>query len=84
MSDREKTNILANNPPRDRCVVAFTDGSALDNPGPSGAGVHITTPPTSHQVIDISIALALGLGDNNWGEMVAIYTAMKVIEKIYS
>jgi ribonuclease HI len=81
---REQINILANNPPSARCVIAFTDGSALDNPGPSGAGIHITTPPTSHKVIDTSIALALGMGDNNWGEMVAIYTALKVIEKFYS
>jgi ribonuclease HI len=82
-SEREIIDIRANNPPRDRCVIAFTDGSALDNPGPSGAGIHITTPPTSHKYIDISIALALGLGDNNLGEMVAIYTAMKVIEEFY-
>ena len=74
---------LARNPQRDRSIIAFTDGSSLDNPGPSGAGIYFTTPSNRQDSVDRRIALSLGHGDNNWGEMVAIYLALRLIISFY-
>ena len=74
---------LARNPQRDSSIIAFTDGSSLDNPGPSGAGIYFTTPRNRQDRMDLRIALSLGHGDNNWGEMVAIYTALRLIIYFY-
>ena len=56
-----------------------TDGSALDNPGPPGAGIYYTSPRNRIDRKDLRLAISLGHGDNNWGEMVAIYVALRLI-----
>ena len=62
---------LAENPPPD-VVAAYTDGSALGNPGPCGGGY--TVERDKHTLFDKSIPL--GLGDNNQGEMGALMNLM--------
>jgi ribonuclease HI len=58
---------VATNPPHD-AIVGFADGSAIPNPGPCGAGYTLAIPgrPTLER------SEALGLGDNNVGEMQAL------------
>ena len=50
--------------------VAFTDGSAKPNPGPCGAGIVLRLAGKQSY---IHIAIPLGFGDNNKGEMGAFY-----------
>jgi ribonuclease HI/exonuclease III len=59
-------------------VVVYTDGSCLGNPGPTGAGVYIQY-PTEWGVSDTTIAIPLGQGTNNIGELYAIGAAIKHI-----
>jgi ribonuclease HI len=63
----ERVVELARNPPA-HAIVGFTDGSAVPNPGPCGAGYTLAVPgrPTDR------ISLPLGEGDNNIGEMAAL------------
>ena len=49
-------------------IICYTDGAALGNPGPSGAGALIQLP--SHP--DIELWEALGDGTNNFGEVWAV------------
>jgi ribonuclease HI len=49
-------------------LTMFTDGSALDNPGPSGAGIYIVAPLAEGQVFKLRAHIALGPGSNNTGE----------------
>ena len=61
-------------------TIAYTDGSALGNPGPSGAGVFLHTPDTEQE-------LAIGLrqdGTNNLGELWAIGAAIQAVEALAS
>ena len=55
---------------------AYTDGSAIGNPGPCGAGVYIV----SNNAPDSEIAVALGHGTNNIGELWAIAAAIQALE----
>jgi ribonuclease HI len=65
----------ARSPPLD-AVVVFTDGSAIPNPGPSGAGLIIRL----RGGLDYkTISLDLGYGDNNKGEMAAIRKALEEV-----
>ena len=50
--------------------VAFTDGSANPNPGPCGAGIVLRL---AGEADYSEIALPLGYGDNNKGEMGAFH-----------
>jgi ribonuclease HI/exonuclease III len=63
----ERVAQLARNPPAN-AIVGFTDGSAVPNPGPCGAGYTLAVPgrPTAR------VSLPLGDGDNNIGEMAAL------------
>jgi ribonuclease HI/exonuclease III len=58
---------LATHPPAD-CIVGFADGSAIPNPGPCGAGYTLAIP--GRPLLERSEAL--GMGDNNIGEMGAL------------
>jgi ribonuclease HI len=49
-------------------TVGFTDGSAIPNPGPCGAGFTLSI----RGLAKIKVALPLGDGDNNIGEMSAL------------
>jgi hypothetical protein len=56
---------LANNPPTD-ALVGFSDGSAIPNPGPCGAGALLFLPNGAGQGV---CAMSLGQGDNNLSEI---------------
>jgi ribonuclease HI len=58
---------VATNPPPD-AIVGFADGSAIPNPGPCGAGYTLAIPGRA----TLERSEALGLGDNNIGEMQAL------------
>lgn len=65
----------------DSSYLAFTDGSAIPNPGPSGAGAWISAPGNSPDYIYQS----LGHGSNNFGELWAIGMALQYyIDKGYT
>ena len=72
---------LATNPPPN-IVSYFTDGSAIPNPGPSGAGIWITTSAFNGAPSEAFISASLGHGDNNLGEMSAILIALFVTRAI--
>ena len=78
---------LALNPP-DNAFVCFTDGSAIPNPGPTGAGIHGTLPVTRDNEDGSSdsfhLSVALGAGDNNLGEFYAIFAALRMAEALLS
>lgn len=63
--------ILKNVPPTS--YLAFTDGSAIPNPGPSGAGVWASIPGNS----PIYLYQSLGIESNNNGELWAIGMALQ-------
>ena len=63
----ERALQLALSPPP-HVVAVFTDGSALGNPGPAGAGIWLRGPGVPEELH----AVALGQGDNNDAEMQAI------------
>ena len=63
----ERALQLALDPP-EHAVCIFGDGSSLGNPGPSGAGFSLRGPGVPKE----RHSIALGLGDNNDGEMQAI------------
>jgi ribonuclease HI/exonuclease III len=73
---------LALDPPS-TAINCFTDGSAMPNPGPAGAGLTCSSPtgPGSPRV-QITAAIALGHGDNNLGELFGIYTALRIGEHL--
>jgi hypothetical protein len=56
---------LANNPDP-TAITGFSDGSALGNPGPCGAGALLFLP---HGKGKATASLKLGHGDNNKGEI---------------
>jgi ribonuclease HI len=65
------------------CVVAYTDGSAIGNPGPSGAGAIITYPhfgPHGGQHTE-ELSVGLGTGTNNLGEMWAIGMVLQDLDR---
>ena len=59
---------------------AFTDGSARPNPGPTGAGVAIYNTNNPNTPLD-TLAIPLGKGTNNAGELFAIGAAVEVAAK---
>lgn len=65
---------LATSPPKS-AIIGFTDGSAIPNPGPSGAGFTLAIPGrrTEHK------SIAIGHGTNNDGEMVAIHRLLSCL-----
>jgi ribonuclease HI len=67
---------FARNPPASALVI-FTDGSALQNPGPCGGGL-VTRMPGKTDYVETVIPL--GQGDNNKGEMGGLKGAARVVE----
>ena len=59
-------------------ITIFTDGSALGNPGPSGAGAFIFY-SESWRRDNEHISVPLGQGTNNIGELFAIGAAFKCL-----
>ena len=64
---------LARNPPT-AAEVTFTDGSALDNPGPCGGGYVWRAAGGDDYA---KVVIPLGMGDNNKGEMGALAEALE-------
>lgn len=62
-------------------VIIFTDGSAIPNPGPCGAGVY-TLLPLCLGGGKVDASVELGVGSNNIGEMHAILTAVTLISPL--
>ena len=58
------------------CVAAFTDGSALGNPGPTGAGAVIYYNGLEEEPIGISKPVCSN-GNNYIGELIGIQTALQ-------
>jgi ribonuclease HI len=74
---------LLNDIDHEACVVAFTDGSALGNPGPAGAGAIITYPaygPLGGCHTE-EHSIGLGHGTNNFGEMWAIGMVLQDMQR---
>jgi ribonuclease HI len=57
-------------------AIAYTDGSALDNPGPSGAGVTLFF---SNPDIILDAGVSLGTNSNNFAELVALFVCFSVL-----
>jgi ribonuclease HI len=70
---------LANNPPQD-ALVGFSDGSAIPNPGPSGAGALLIFPLGAGQALS---TMALGDGDNNLGEIAGLLQVLVLLDAAY-
>ena len=64
---REANEQLLRKIPRDELRI-WTDGASLGNPGPTGAGICVEVEGS----VDVELALALGNGTNNAGELWAI------------
>jgi len=58
-------------------LVFYTDGSAKPNPGPCGAGVLYTRP----RMIECELAIGIGMGTNNLGELWAIGAAIELADR---
>ena len=61
--------------------VAFTDGSAKPNPGPCGAGIVLRLAGSQRRT---HIAIPLGFGDTNKGEMGAFYGLFATMLRLVS
>jgi ribonuclease HI len=72
----EEVAALATHPPGDATII-FTDGSAIPNPGPCGAGFVMRLPG---EEAPITRSIPLGFGDNNKGEIAAIVEALQELE----
>jgi ribonuclease HI/exonuclease III len=70
---------LANNPPPE-ALVGFSDGSAIPNPGPCGAGALLFLPNNAGKV---TCAMSLGQGDNNVGEIAGLLKLLCLIDEAY-
>ena len=64
--------------PPSEAILYFTDGSAIPNPGPSGAGVF----RQAGSLPEVSISVHLGFGSNNEAELYAIGVALKCILRV--
>ena len=60
-------------------AICYTDGSALINPGPAGAGASLMFPGPSGPVL-VERAVSLGFSTNNVGELWAIAMAIRMAE----
>ena len=62
-------------------IIVFTDGSAVPNPGPCGAGVHISFPPVPGCAGgSVTFVCGLGQGSNNIGELWAHGVALQEMQ----
>jgi ribonuclease HI len=64
----------------DGVAICYTDGSALSNPGPCGAGVSIFL-CDSDLVVDAGVSL--GTGTNNIGELVALFVCLTELLRLF-
>lgn len=60
-------------------IIAHTDGGARGNPGPAGAGAHITD-DDGHVLA--SVSKFLGVRTNNFAEYEAVILALQTIKKL--
>ena len=60
-------------------AVAYTDGSSIGNPGPSGAGAFITLCSLDGEATESSLYYPLGHNTNNVGELWAIGMALSFV-----
>ena len=63
--------------PATKSINCFTDGSAKKNPSRAGSGVWISSSHTNFRTT-IHLAIGLGEGDNNLGEMVALLVSLSL------
>ena len=75
--EREKLLEVINTIPSHE-AICYTDGSALGNPGPSGAGAALTYPSPDGAILVEGIH-GLGRSTNNVGELWAIAMAVQMI-----
>ena len=61
-------------------VIAYTDGGARGNPGPSGIGVYITD---THGNVLKEISESLGNATNNFAEYQAVLVALQRLKQFY-
>ena len=73
----DATKLIASLP--DNAILVFTDGSALGNPGPAGAGAFITTRSVNSPLTDYRLLHPMGHSTNNAGELWAIGMALTFI-----
>ena len=60
-------------------AVAFTDGSSIGNPGPTGAGIAVFTPVQRGGWLATLLAWPVAkMGTNNKGELSAIWGALEL------
>ena len=67
--------VIANHPPP-HALALFTDGSALGNPGPCGAGAYLILP---NEAGTVTLSSALGHGDNNTGEVEGLRMGLELL-----
>ena len=66
----------------DRDVLLFTDGSALGNPGPTGAGAVVYL--NGYQSVPALLKKSVSLKSNNYtGELVGIQIALEFLSETY-
>jgi ribonuclease HI len=73
----DASNLVNNLPPHS--IVIYTDGSALGNPGPAGAGAYITYNQPDVSPITYHLLHPLGYSTNNAGELWGIGMALTCI-----
>ena len=61
-------------------AVCYTDGSALGNPGPAGAGAILSFPSTDGARL-VEGSVPLGIATNNIGELWGIAMAVQMVER---
>ena len=62
-------------------AICYTDGSALGNPGPCGAGVSIFLREPD---VVIDAGASLGMNTNNYGELIALSICLKELASAYT
>ena len=67
---------------REGTAVAFTDGSSLGNPGPTGAGCSLWVKGTEGKVDPIESTVALGHGTNNLAEVWGVGMALSLVRNL--
>jgi len=73
-SGEKRVRVVAEHPPA-RSISIYTDGSALGNPGPAGAGVVIQGLANG----EWRLSLPMGHSDNNTAEMAALEEGFKKV-----
>ena len=78
LASSDTQRLLGSLPPH--AIIVYTDGSALGNPGPAGAGAFVChTPPRSSSPEVHHLVQPLGIATNNIGELWGIGMALSFI-----